>query len=682
MSRNSFAGYRSWPVILCLLSPITLAGDNVETPLDEIVVTATRLQTTILDTARSISVVDQQQIQVGMQQLSLDESLVGVPGLYMQNRYNMAQDLRVSLRGFGARSAFGIRGIKIIVDGIPETLPDGQAGVDSIDLGSARRIQVLRGPSSSLYGNASGGVILIDSQLGEEPAFVETNLAAGGLGFQKYQLKAGGTSGNFDYLVNAASQHLDGYREHSASKGTLINGRFGVQLNDNDSLTFVVNSTDQPRAQDPGGISAAQVELDRRSARPANLVYDAGEALDQQRLGIVYDRERPAGSLMLRNYYVWRDFSNRLPFQNGGTVDLDRLFYGGGAQYTFGDVVPESLLLMLGFDLDRQNDHRKRFDNLQGEIGSLTLDQKEQVDSNGLFAQSQYRLNERWNLSAGLRYDKIQFDVTDRFLADGDDSGKVNFDHASFSIGLNRNFGDGVVFATVGNSFETPTTTELANPDGSGGFNQALEPQTAVNYEMGFKAGAKSLYYEIAAFHINLEDELVPYELPGSPGRTFYSNAGKSSRTGIETAVSWTGSGGFGIDVSLTWSDFKFDEFIDDNDRDFSGSRMPGVPEYFAYLGLRYQNNEGFKATLETSYSGKLFANNANSVEVSDYLVSSLRLSYDFQMARLMFQPYVGINNLFNEYYNSNIRINAFGRRYYEPAPERNVYAGIVIRYH
>ena len=681
MSNISCAGYRSWPAILCLFSTLTSAGDDVEKPLDEIVVTATRLQTTIQNTARSISVVDQQQIQDGMQQLSLDESLVGVPGLYLQNRYNMAQDLRVSLRGFGARSAFGIRGIKIIVDGIPETLPDGQAGVDSIDLGSARRIQVLRGPSSSLYGNASGGVILIDSQLGEEPAFVETNLAAGGLGFQKYQLKAGGTSSNFDYLVNAASQHLDGYREHSASRGTLINGRFGIQLNENDSLTFVVNSTDQPRAQDPGGISAAQVELDRRSARLANLVYDAGEALDQQRLGIVYDRERPAGSLMLRNYYVWRDFSNRLPFQNGGSVDLDRLFYGGGAQYTFGNVIPEPLQLVLGFDLDRQNDQRKRFDNLQGEIGPLTLNQKEQVDSNGLFVQSQYHLNDSWDLSAGLRYDKIKFDVTDRYLADGDDSGNVDFDHVSFSTGLNRNLGGGVLFATVGNSFETPTTTELANPDGSGGFNQTLEPQTAVNYEMGFKAGTETLYYEIAVFHINLEDELVPYELPESPGRTFYSNAGKSSRTGIETAVSWTGPGGFGIDASLTWSDFKFDEFIDDNGRDFSGSRMPGVPEYFAYLGLRYQNNKGLKTTFETSYSGKLFANNANTVEVSDYLVSSLRLSYDIQTARLMFRPYVGINNLFNKYYNSNIRINAFGGRYYEPAPERNVYAGIVIRY-
>jgi iron complex outermembrane receptor protein len=658
------------------------AQEPAETTLDEVVVTATRLQTTVREAARSVSVVDQQRIQNGMQQLALDESLAGVPGLYMQNRYNMAQDLRISLRGFGARSAFGIRGIKIIVDGIPETLPDGQAGVDSIDLGSARSIQVIRGPSSSLYGNASGGVIVVESEAGQKPSFIEANLAAGGLGYQRYQLKAGGKADKFDYLANLATQRLDGYREHSASKSTLFNGRFGIQLGEDDSLSFVLNSTDQPRAQDPGGISATQAALDRKSARAANLLYDAGEALDQQRFGIVYKRDRAAGSLMIRNYYVWRDFSNRLPFERGGSVDLDRFFYGIGAQYTFADVIPEQFELMLGIDIDRQNDDRKRFDNMQGVTGTLRLDQREKVDSNGVFAQSKYQFNPQWDMTAGLRYDDIKFDVSDRYLDDGDDSGDISFDQFSYSLGLNRNLDSGVIFAAIGNSFETPTTTELANPDESGGFNQSLKPQTAVNYEIGFKSGTEQLYYEIAVFHIDLNDELVPYELPESPGRTFYINAGKSTRNGIETAISWNGSSGFGVDASLTWSDFKFDRFIDENGRDFSGSQLPGVPEYFAFLSFNYESDSGLKATFDTLYSGSLFANNANSVKVPDYLVSSLRATYDIRTANLFLQPYIGINNLFNEHYNSNIRINAFGGRYYEPAPERNVYAGIVIRYH
>lgn len=673
---------RSQITIALIVMPVFgLAQQVVDQPLDEVVVTATRLQTTVREAARSVSVVDQQHIQRGMQQLALDEALAGVPGLYMQNRYNMAQDLRISLRGFGARSAFGIRGIKIIVDGIPETLPDGQAGVDSIDLGSAKSIQIIRGPSSSLYGNASGGVIVIESESGSKPPFYEARLATGGLGYQKYQLKAGGAAGKFDYLANISSQELDGYREHSASEGTLFNGRFGIQLAEDDSLTFVLNSTDQPHAQDPGGINAAQVDLDRKSARAANLIYDAGEALDQQRFGIVYQRDRAAGSLTIRNYYVWRDFSNFLPFESAGAVDLDRFFYGFGAQYTFADVLPEQFELMLGFDIDRQDDTRKRFDNLQGHVGPMRLNQSERVNSDGVFVQSKYLFNPRWDMSAGLRYDNIKFDVTDHYLSDGDDSGKISFDQFSYSFGLNRKLERGVLFAAIGSSFETPTTTELANPDGSGGFNQSLEPQTAINYELGYKTGTEQLYYEVAVFHINLKNELVPFELPESPGRTFYINAGKSSRTGIETAVSWRGSNGFGIDASFTWSNFKFDRFIDENGRDFSGSRLPGVPEYFAFLSLNYENSRGFTATFETLYSGSLFANNANSVKVTDYVVSSLRATYDVQTAKLLLQPYIGINNLFNEYYNSNIRINAFGGRYYEPAPERNVYAGIVIRY-
>jgi len=658
-----------------------LAQEQAENPLDEIIVTATRLQTTVWEAARSVSVVDQQAIQNGMQQLALDESLAGVPGLYMQNRYNMAQDLRISLRGFGARSAFGIRGIKIIVDGIPETLPDGQAGVDSVDLGSAKGIQVLRGPSSSLYGNASGGVILIESEAGQEPSFIEANLSAGGLGFGKYQLKTGGRTDGFDYLVNLASQELDGYREHSAAKGTVFNGRFGVELSGDDSLTFVLNSTDQPRAQDAGGISATQVALDRRSARAANLVYDAGEALDQQRLGVVYKRDRAAGSLMIRNYYVWRDFSNYLPFETGGAVDLDRFFYGFGAQYTFADVLPAGWELLTGFDIDRQNDTRKRFDNLQGVAGPLSFDQLEKADGNGVFVQGRYQFNRRWNMTAGLRYDTIRFEASDRYLVDGNDSGRASFGEPSYSLGLNRKLGSGVLFANIGNSFETPTTTELANPDGSGGFNPSLQAQTAVNYEVGFKTGTQQLYSEIAAFHIDLEGELVPYELPGSPGRTFYTNAGKSTRRGIETAVAWRGSSGLGLDASLTWSGFRFDRFVDESGADYSGSRLPGVPEYFAFVSFNYKNSGGFNAAFETLYSGSLFADNANGVSVPDYVVAALRATYDIQTAKLLLRPYVGINNLFNEKYNSNIRINSFGGRYYEPAPERNVYAGIVIRY-
>jgi len=649
--------------------------------LDEILVTADRIGKPIRDIARSISVVDQARIQEGTQQLALDESLALVPGLYMQNRYNFAQDLRVSLRGFGARSAFGIRGVKIIVDNIPETLPDGQAGVDSIDIGSAARIEVLRGPSSSLYGNASGGVIAITTERGPEIPFVEGRFSAGDYGFQKYQLKAGGRSDKLDYLVNVSTQEIEGYRDHSFAEGTVFNSRFGYQLNDTDRLSLVLNNTDQPTSDDPGGINLAQATADPTSARDRNVLFDAGEALDQQRLGLVYEADRDIGRLMVRNYYVWRDFDNKLPFVGGGAVDLERFFYGFGAQYTFGEMMPDALELTVGFDIERQQDERRRFDNVEGVIGDLGFDQEEDVSGNGFYLQAAYELSDTVGVSAGLRYDDVEFDVTDRFLDDGDDSGVVSFDQLSPSIGIHADVGNGMLFANYSKSFETPTTTELANPDGSGGFNQSLEPQIADNYELGWKTGTDSTFFEVAVFQIDLRDELVPFEVPAFPGRTFFANAGESTRNGIETAFSWTHDSGFGVDLSYTWSDFTFDSFVDDNGNDFSGNALPGLPEQFGYLGLRYQGLNGLSIVWDNSYSGELYANNANTVRVPSYFVSSIRATYEFTSGNWLLRPFVGVNNLFEESYNSNIRINAFGARYYEPAPDMNVYAGITIRF-
>jgi iron complex outermembrane receptor protein len=681
MHRFIVVAARLLPVVLLFPGTSVIAQEPRTDALDEIVVTATRLESSVRDAGRSISLVNKERIQKGTQQLGLDEALAAVPGLYMQNRYNFAQDLRISLRGFGARSSFGIRGVKVIVDGIPETLPDGQAGVDSIDMGSAQSIEVLRGPASSLYGNASGGVIAITSELGNSPPFVEGRVAAGDYGYQQYQFKAGGEISAADYLFNVSHTELDGYRDHSEARGSLVNTKLGIPVGGDDQLTLSLNLTDQPKAQDPGGINAAQAALDPSSARLQNVQFDGGESLTQQRFGIVYERDRPRGDLTLRNYYVWRDFDNKLPFTGGGAVDLDRFYYGFGAHYSLGDFMPERLGLSFGIDLDRQDDDRKRFDNNNGTLGDLVFDQNEQVDSFGIYAQGRFEINEAWALLAGLRYDELSYDVSDRFLANGDDSGKLDFDEVSPSLALNFRMASGVLFASYSSSFETPTTTELANPDGSGGFNASLNAQTADNFEIGYKRSHDDLYYELTVFHIDLEDELVPFELAAFPGRTFYSNAGSSERDGIEAALSWSSDNGFRVDASYTWSDFNFTNFVDDNGNDFSGNQLPGLPQQFGYLGLTYASAGAFSGTFEVVYSGDLYANNANSTQVSSYTIANLRVGYEFRNEKWAFRPYLGINNLFDESYNSNIRINAFGGRYFEPAPPLNFYAGIVVNY-
>ena len=662
---------------LTLLSCVAISQDKFN-ELDEIEVTATRLDSTLLRSSRSVSVVGKDEIQNATQLLAMDEVLAGVPGLYMQNRYNFSQDLRVSLRGFGARSAFGIRGIKVIVDGIPETLPDGQAGVDSIDLGSASRIEVIRGPSSSNFGNASGGVIAIETETGTDPGFVQTTIATGDLGYSKFQLKSGGKTENMNYLINFSKQELDGYREHSVSEGSLMNAKFGFNLSEIDRLKLSLNYTDQPKSQDPGGINLSQVNTDRKSARDRNLSYDSGESLNQKRIGLVYERNHSSGLLTVRNYYVTRDFSNKLPFKNGGSVNIDREFYGFGMQYQFGESLPENFSLTTGFDIDRQDDDRKRFNNDSGKLGSMSFDQQEKVSSNGLFVQSRYDMG-NFSISSGIRYDEVKFDITDRFLSNGDDSGEIEFDAVSPSFGLNYVMDNGSIFASISSSFETPTTTELANPDTSGGFNALLKPQEANNIEIGYKSIKNDIYREIAVFNIDLNDELVPYELEEFPGRTFYSNVGKSSRKGIETLVSWSVKPNLTLDASYTYSDFSFDSFIDKNNKDFSGSKLPGLPESFAYFGIRFENENGLNMNFNLNYSGDLFANNANTVKVQAYTVSNFRLSYNISKRNWKILPYLGINNIFDTEFSSNIRINAFGSRYYEPAPERNSYLGITF---
>ncbi len=670
---------RQFSIPLLVVIPVAAAQEL--DPIDEIVVSATRMETELADLGRSISVVSKERIQNATQLIGLDEVLSGVPGLYMQNRYNFAQDLRVALRGFGARSSFGIRGIKIIVDDIPETVPDGQAQVDSIDLGSAERIEVLRGPASSIYGNASGGVISVVSELGGSEAFVEGKLGFGELGYEKYQLKAGGQLNRLDYLVNASHQEFEGYRAHSSSSGTLLNSKLRWNISDGDSLTVALNHTNQPDELDPGGIDAVQAAADPRSARAQNVLFNAGEELSQQRIGLVYRTDRFGGDLLLRNYYVWRNFANRLPFTGGGAVDLERFFYGAGAQYSLTEMASGKFDLTFGFDVERQDDDRLRFDNNQGVLGNLVFDQAEQVDSGGIYAQGIYRVNDAWSVNAGLRYDDLQYKVTDRFLTDGDDSGTRDFSEVSPSLSIGYRAGSNTVFASFSSSFETPTTTELANPDGSGGFNQSINPQTADNYELGWRGTSKNVSYEFAIFQIELEDELIPFELAAFPGRTFYSNAGSSSRTGVEMAMTWSLGGGFSADVSYTWSDFKFDSFVDDNGNDFSGNQLAGLPRHFGYFGFRYESENGLSATIESVYSGQLYANTANTVSVSGYAVSNLRMSHEFSAGNWTLRPYLGINNIFDESYNSNIRINAFGGRYFEPAPTRNLYAGIVVRF-
>jgi len=651
----------------------------------EITVTSTPFERLEVEVPVAVGSVGKDDIQRGRQQISLQESLAAIPGLFFQDQYNFAQDLRVSIRGFGARSDFGIRGIKVITDGIPNTLPDGQSSVDDIDLGSIQRIEVIRGPSSSLYGSAAGGVINIFTEDGPPEPFLEGRLTFGSHDFQKYQFKVGGHYKKLNYLGSLSHLTYGGYRDHSETKNTLLNTKFRFEFDSTSSLTAVVNAVHSPKAQDPGALNQGEVERDRRQAAPRALLFNAGEQVAQQKLGLVYDKWfGTAHKVVLRNYYVLRDFDNFLPFAvnsngQGGSVDLNRFFLGGGGDYIHeGNVFGRANSLRIGFDIDAQRDDRKRFVNDFGERGEMTTDQDENVTGYGLFLQDEFSIQEQLRLTFGVRYDFLQYAVDDKIESE---SSSRTFDQPSPMVGLLWALAPPVhVYGNISTSFEPPTTTELANPSGPTGFNPLLEPQTATNYEIGVKGILPAqMRYEVAIFHIKVEDELVPFELSGS-GQTFFENAGKSKRSGLEASLLFFPVDGLSMSLTYTYSDFTFEEFTDLNDNVFDGNNLPGIPDTLIHARVNYLHSLGLYADWDLQYVGSFYANNANSVLTEAYPVSNLSAGYIGKYSNWEISIFAGIRNLFDEKYNDNVRLNANFGRYYEPAPELNFYGGIRIR--
>lgn len=707
--------------------------------LDSIVVTATRLESRELKAPLSLTLIVRDRIQEGQQQLALNEALAGVPGLLALNADNFAQDARIAIRGFGARSAFGIRGIQLIVDGLPESTPDGQGQVDNIDPGLLASAEVIRGPSSGLYGNAAGGVISFSTEEPPQRPFAEGRASAGSYGFQRFQLKGGTRAGRFGLIAYGSRSRLEGYREHSSMESSLFSARLHVDYgrggkkgeggdeynhyknddyksndyvyndyknndyksnrylsnrylsndyvcNDYKSggqFQFLLNYLDSPLAEDPGGLASEAVAEGRRRAFAPNVVFEAGEAVQQGRAALRWKhRWGKKHKLEAYSFYLFRDFNNRLPFEAGGIVDLKRQYAGLGASYGYtGKLGALPYRYRLGMDLANQIDGRRRFDNLEGDTGPLGFDQEESFRSLGLYWVQELQWTDVLSSTLSTRFDAMRLAAEDRYLADGDDSGSLNFESFNPSLGLLCTFSPAArAFAGFSASFETPALSELsANPTGGGGFNKNLSPQRAANYELGLRGLIRRLRYQLAFFYIRLQDELLPFELEAFPGRLFYRNAGASRRLGLEAALDWQPAPGLEVGLSYTFSDFTYIRYLSPGG-DFAGRQLPGIPRHFGFFSLRYLHRSGMLASLRCRYTGALYADDGNTEKDDAYLDMGLRLSYSRQSAKWGLHPFLGVNNLLDAAYNSNVRINAFGGRYYEPAAGIHLYGGIRVR--
>lgn len=639
--------------------------------LAPVTVTATRLEVPRERVPAAVSVVGIGAVQQARQQLALDEALATVPGVLAQNRYNFAQDTRLSIRGFGARATFGLRGLRLLVDGIPATLPDGQSEVDALDLGVVERIEVLRGPAASLYGSSAGGVVRVTTERGGGPPWGEVRVASGSYGYRQVQAKGGGEAGPVELFAGLNHQRLEGYREHAASERTVLSGRAGVALGAGE-LEALVSVVDAPEAQDPGALSAEQVDADRRAAGPLNLRFDTGERVRQQRLGLVYSGPGGAsGAVRLRAHGVVREFANRLPFS---AVELEREVWGGGAEY---ERSGDRWRLLVGAEFQTQDDRRVRRGNLDGTLGAVFADQRERAGEAGVFAHLERDLAPAWRIDLGLRHDAVTVDVDDRFLADGDDSGERRFREWSPSAALLWQATPAVsAYLRAATGFETPTTTELADPAGGGGFNGALEPERIRSLEAGARGRWGDASWEAALYRTWADDLLVPVPIPGAPDRFAFRNAGQARLDGLELALDLPLSPRLDLRAAYTWNDYRYHRYRDAAGNSFAGNRLPGQPRHQLGLALTYRDPGGLTAVWETRYLGRLYADDANDVDVPDHAVSDLRLTWEPRDAVALF---AGVNNLFATDYNANIRINGGGERYFEPAPGRHLYGGVSV---
>ena len=660
-------------LLICLLiagKGVTLAQGEKDSlltvNLEEVEVSALRAKVNVLDAPLSLSVETISPNWAGPSR-SLQEYLAAIPGVFTLNSSNYAQDLRISIRGFGARAGFGIRGIKLVVDGIPETTPDGQGQLDNLPLSLIREISVIRGPSALRHGNASGGVIAINTLSPGGEGLNSVSVLTGGFGQRQVSVTKGFGDVTNSYLLHFTSQKIKGFREHSSVENNIFNFRSSHQLSDKTKLNLQLNHVSSPIAQDPGGLNLADFQSDPFAARGLNITYNAGERLTHSKVGASVVSEISAKMVLnAYGFYAGRDFDAFLPFENGGIVDLNRTYGGQGSSiaYNTGD-----WNVQLGYDWASQNDHRQRYQNVQGVIGEQTLNQNEIFKGLGGYLISQWQKN-NLTLNGGLRYDNNLLSVEDQFLSNGDGSDEMSLRALSPQIGFSYRLNDFSLFGGYSSGYETPTLSELsATVDGEGGFNKNLDIQQARQIEFGLRFQVEKLQSSIVGYNIVTKNDILPYESASFPSQTLYQNIGETHRTGIEWEASYQPTPGLSIRANYNRAMNTFENGI------YDGMQLPGIAEDFGQFSVNYQITDEITLDLRRVYRGQIFANNDNTVSIPKVNIDHLELIWNRKRMTLS----GGIQNLFNKTYSDNIRINAFGGRFYEAALPMQVYTRLSV---
>lgn len=675
--RNAFAG-----LLGLLASAFTFAqsgNDSIaEIELEEVAVTALRQRIALENVPAALTIRSFSSDYEGTQR-SLQEYLYQVPGLVALNSSNYAQDLRVSIRGFGARAAFGIRGIKLVVDHIPETTPDGQGQLDNLPLDLIETISVLRGPSSMRYGNASGGVISIDTR---EAVFSDRHRLTsriGAFGQRQFTYTAGVGLQKGGLLIHLSHQDIEGYRTHSTTRTSMVNLKYVRRFSNDSKWVIQANYTDSPLAEDPGAITLEDFNTDPFQARSQNVAFGAGESIRHFKVGSSLNYRSDIYELSTYGFFSGRSFDGFLPFANGGAVDLERQYAGQGASLRRSLSNKNQIRhdLIAGYDWAHQRDHRRRYENLSGQRGALSLDQYEHFSSLGSYLLYELKAK-RLFVQGGVRFDRNNLELEDNDLSDGvDDSDAINLNAFSPQMGLSFQLASELsLFANASKAYETPALSELITPPySSGGFNDELGIQQTEMLELGLNRRGSQVNWEVVFFTGETTNDIVPYELEAYPGRSFYRNAGQTKRSGVELSYQRQFDR-LQLDLVYAYLNLRFAE---ESEPSIANRHLPGVPWQSGSLQLSYQLSDSLRLNYQRLRRGALYADDENQHKVKGFWLDHLSLQKQWTSQSMRFSTVIGVQNMANVRYADNIRINAFGSRFYELGLPRQVYLGFNV---
>ncbi|MFH2556527.1 TonB-dependent receptor PqqU [Klebsiella aerogenes] len=685
------------PALLLPLVASVHASTNDEQTM---VVTATPTAVSELDTPAAVSVVNGDDMRQAAPRINLSESLGAVPGLQVQNRQNYAQDLQLSIRGFGSRSTYGVRGLRLYVDGIPATMPDGQGQTSNIDIGSIDSLEVLRGPFSALYGNSSGGVINVNTQTGSQPPTIEASSYYGSFGTWHYGLKAtgavgdGSQAGDVDYTVSTNRFTTHGSRDHSGARKNLANAKLGVRINDVSKLTLLFNSVDI-KANDPGGLSYEEWQNNPRQS-PRGDQYNTRKTVKQTQAGLRYERQLSqqddlsvmmyAGERETTQYQSIPMAPQLKPSHSGGVIDLTRHYQGIDTRWTHRGELLVPVTFTTGLDYENMSERRKGYENYvlvngapqYGEQGNLRRNERNLMWNLDPYLQTQWQLTDRLTFDAGIRYSSVWFDSNDYYVTPGnsDDSGDASYHKWLPAGSLKYAVTDAWnIYLSAGRGFETPTINELSYRSGNqSGLNFDLKPSTNETVEIGSKTRIGNGLFTAALFQTDTDNEIVVDSSSG--GRTSYKNAGKTRRQGMELGLDQQFGDSWKLKAAWTWLDATYRTNVCGSS-DCNGNRIPGIARNMGYASFGYQPEQGWYAGSDIRYMGDIMANDANTAKAPSWTVVGLTTGYKWSYGKMDMDLFGRVDNLFDRNYVGSVIVNESNGRYYEPAPGRNFGIGM-----